>query len=975
MLLTASTTAWLWGMYSAYAIYVSPIVEPPPRHRTKPISMSAQMSDKSGPLEHRRLAERYLAGPHPSEKWTLNSNYSIKAHETFIYAQKWDREGASAEIRFKPFAMIWMRPDAKPKDAPLVFISDAAVIRFASQFDAEKPQPGRIVGGSLEGNVRIEGADGLSVVGRNFIFDEGALGLWSDSDQVKFTYGPHRGQGHGLQIDFLSAPPESVKDRPAVSGISRIMLRRDVKLELAAPDKSSNRSQGLALQAGETATVTCQNSFQYQLDKNLMTLEKEVRVVRPTTARQQDTLTCDQLSIMLKTTRAANTTNMSGWLPKRLEVERLIARAEADKPVVLTSPANRFTGKMRECVYEPITRTVILRDPNGAWLKQETHELRCPEITLVQTEAGEMQSATCRGKGRLLSKGAESGDFAASWANQLRVYDEGDLRIVELDNRALVRHAEEMSLGGGLIKLWLSRLATAPAKGAKKLPSKKSELAQLDGSQFQIEKLVAEQDVEIVSPQLEGHTARMEVVFESPAPPPKGAAGNRSHEAEPTSPHPPLSRQKSHPTSEPFEVWSDRIDVKMVRDPIEPKKSEPREIQAEGSVRVVQEQPKTPDSPLELQGESLHVDNRGEGDQFIGLHGAPAHIRGGGMHLEGGEAYLDRKRNHCWVEGPGLLQRPIKSSLDGKELDEPQMLDVFWKEKMDFDGETAKFFEGVRATVKDSTMKCHTMTVELSKPVSFTDNAPRNGTEEVSIKKIECREGVDIDDCEYLDNKLVSIRRGKVAEFTVNQDTGLTQAQGPGWIVMWRRATGNRSGLGAGPSMKPNRKQESSRREWEYTRIDFSGKMQGNIHERFTKFHERVKVVYGPVERSTDILNSLDPTELPEFAGVMTCNTLQLTQHPKTDTQDDFVQVLATGNVDLAGQNFSAMADDISYDESKQLYVLSSRGKQKAQFFHQMKPGAEWNKVISQRIEFCPTNNKLISHGTTGLDALPISPK
>src|SRR3569623_490677 len=218
LLLTVSTTAWLWGMYSAYAVYVSPMVEPPPRHRARPIGLAPQATDKNGPLENKRLAELYLAQPHPSEAWTVNSNYQFKLRETFIYTQQWDRQGSSAEIRFKPFAMIWMKPEAKPEDAPLVFISDAAVIRFASQFDAENPQPGRSEGGSLEGNVRVEGADSLSIVGRNFIFDEGALGLWSDSDNVRFTYGPHKGKGRGLQIHFIPAPPETVRERPAVAG-------------------------------------------------------------------------------------------------------------------------------------------------------------------------------------------------------------------------------------------------------------------------------------------------------------------------------------------------------------------------------------------------------------------------------------------------------------------------------------------------------------------------------------------------------------------------------------------------------------------------------------------------------------------------------------------------------------------------------------------------------------------------------------
>ena len=364
----------------------------------------------------------------------------------------------------------------------------------------------------------------------------------------------------------------------------------------------------------------------------------------------------------------------------------------------------------------------------------------------------------------------------------------------------------------------------------------------------------------------------------------------------------------------------------------------------------------------------MHVVNRSDDDQLIHVLGKPAHIRDPKMHIEGTNIHLDRGKNLAWVVGEGLLQLPVKRTLQGEKLERTQWLDIWWTKHMEFDGETAQFFGDVRTILENHHVNCREMYVLMTKRFSFTDE---NSGEEADISRVICKDNVDFKSREYEGNQLIEVRRGRFDDFTMDQLTGKTQGAGPGWITAWRRGRGKRAGLSPNATVKANSPLKPDSENWEYFRIDFSGKMNGNTKSRTTQFHDQVQIVYGPVLRPLDVL---DPDNLPKDGGWMRSDKLRVTQHeidpsPRSaEKPSSYIDMQAEGNAKLKGRSFHARATFINYDESKGIYILRSLAPYKATMWRQTTIGGKKDRADAQRIVFWPIRNKLELDGVTGLD-------
>jgi len=173
--------------------------------------------------------------------------------------------------------------------------------------------------------------------------------------------------------------------------------------------------------------------------------------------------------------------------------------------------------------------------------------------------------------------------------------------------------------------------------------------------------------------------------------------------------------------------------------------------------------------------------------------------------------------------------------------------------------------------------------------------------------------------------------------------------------MFWRRGNGKRAGIQPAARVRGNGPLATDSAEWEFTRINFAGKMLGSTKERVTTFRERVNVVYGPVAQSTE---TIDEDNLPRDGGWMRCRTLQLTQHPETKDHKAYIEMEGTGNTELDGRSFHAQAHIVTYDESKGLYFLHGDGKRPAKLWHERTPGAERSSSDGQTIRFNPSRNE-----------------
>ena len=133
--------------------------------------------------------------------------------------------------------------------------------------------------------------------------------------------------------------------------------------------------------------------------------------------------------------------------------------------------------------------------------------------------------------------------------------------------------------------------------------------------------------------------------------------------------------------------------------------------------------------------------------------------------------------------------------------------------------------------------------------------------------------------------------------------------------------------------------------------------------DRDTTFFDRVRVVYGPVPTSIAVV---DEDDLPKDGGWMRCSELTLTQHPEAKPNKAYFTMRATGNAELDGRTFHALAYRVTFDESKGLYVLSGDGKRDAKLWHEPTPGRQRNEQTAQRMEFNPNRNEVRNDRASG---------
>ncbi len=546
--------------------------------------------------------------------------------------------------------------------------------------------------------------------------------------------------------------------------------------------------------------------------------------------------------------------------------------------------------------------------------------------------------------------------------------------------------------------------------------------------QVQIDRVLALTNVAIVSPRLTGEGDRLEVLFEddddvaeaaqlgagldvklsAPADahaskrsrrqlvstaqtvPPKSASDKRtakhlrspdSHEGHVRLTDEPVaaehsaiiqtsSEKKSNASSQqilsrPLFLRAERIRV-HVRRGMHDQPDTMSQIFTSGEVLVKQPSDQENADELEMTGATLSVINSGPDQEILHVEGQPAQIRRGQMVIEGGNISIDRRQNQSVVDGTGRLLLPVKNGIDGKSTARPGRLEVRWDERMNFDGLEARFYGLVQAHLDHNIMHCQEMRVHLNEKISFTD--PKSGDRsEPAVERVHCLDGVDVESSEYEGSQLLSIRRAHFWEFSLNQTTGETHAMGPGFMTIWERGKGKRAALTPSTVVLANRATQADAANWEYTRVDFYGKSVGNVKRNNTKFTDRVEVAYGPVQHP---LETVDPDHLGEDGGWLRCQELQVAHVQGEDDDSTHIELLGKGNAELEGRTFHGMADQISFDESKGLYMLRSLGQHKATLWRQAQIGGERSRSDAQRMDFIPAKDYLRLDGTTSLDAV-----
>ena len=1045
--------ALLLSLRLGYGVVVSPLVNPPasraginsvrPSPQSEDSSTDSDQAAPSSMPQQRRDLLDVAAESLPHAPWSAQARYALRSSNAYIFTEEWEKEENSNRVRFEPFAIVYRTPDAPPDDPPLTIVCDAAVLEFAEKFDIRNPRPGRVVGGSLLGPVAIRGPNGLAANTHTFSFSEASQRAWSDHE-IDFTWGGHSGRAQGIELDLIPQVGKLDEDKPAISGIRTLRLVSGVHLQLqpGAEDRRQAKSSPKTGKQRAPVSISCTGNFEYKLEVQVAVFHKNVEVVQPTSETQSDRLSTDTLTLefvrdqpdpMVAAETVISDGNSAPAEEAPLEAPRSGTaggefsnlkfrwlRASGPKTII-TSDRSELKATLQELTYDEPAREVILKGTSPVRVEQKNHRLQSTEIAVTLDREGDVETAHCRGNGRLvrytgrLPKSEEEPlpriDFAAKWEGDLRFEPRTDQpgSTIDLQQRVVLTRPGGMRLLAERVRIWLSEDAS-PSDDPQ--PRRRRGEFNDDG-RTRPERMLALRQVELKSPQLVGATERLEIWFQPGrlGPPPAGpeslepdvttlspratppgnsplrrvalrdsdstpgvqaAANNRPAAAGLRPPNPPADKSppadpplnplpgpepeaENRPgkTQSPILVSADVIRVQMLLDADD---AEVERIRTEGHVHVTQNHGPG-QIPLDVKGDQLQVWNYTEERQVLRVQGKPAHVHDRGLQLEGDDIRFDRGANQAAVQGKGVLRMPVRSGIDGKKLPDSQLVDIFWQEKMEFDGQTARFFSGVKTQLNGTELACEEMQVRLTRRVSFIeDNAER----EPELENVLCRDRVNIKSAEYQDNKLQSVRLATGQEFQFEQATGDLNSNGPGILTFWTRNT-NRPEKKGRPGAANRALIAQGNSPWNFTQVTYSGRMKGNAEKRRSQFFDRVRVVYGPVNTPTE---RLEVDRLPEQAGTLRCEELTVTQVVAPRDKSEHVTVLGRGNCEIEGRMkdgyFSALAYSVSFDQSKGMYVLAGDGRRDAELSRESQPGASQPAVQkAKRFEFFPERNEL----------------
>jgi len=413
------------------------------------------------------------------------------------------------------------------------------------------------------------------------------------------------------------------------------------------------------------------------------------------------------------------------------------------------------------------------------------------------------------------------------------------------------------------------------------------------------------------------------------------------------------------------------------------------EMSMEGQVHLVEQpadaaaQPPgaAPAEPgIEIRGDQMQVSRPAGPDAKAIVSGRPAVVSGRGVDLEGPMVEFDRGRNRLAVDGAGRLSLPMAAGAGGFDAlavtggmpvapaapqGPPGRLDVTWKGRLDFDGRTARFIDGVVAKGGTADVHSGSLDVIFDRPFEFAAGTPQRGAAQPEVARIACGAGVRIHSESADETGQPTVEELFVRDLVIDRPTGDVTGTGPGRLTSTRTGQAPAMTLPTGPpgaggaAVQP----VSAPRKpagLTYLGVDFQRGLRGNLHRRTMEFHQRVEAIWGPIASRGDTLDAHAAGGLPEGAVTVSCDVLGVGQAPPIPgRQRSTIELGAGGNVLVEGESFTARSARLTWSEAKDLLVFEGDGRSDAQLYRQVKVGAATSSASAGKILYWRAINRV----------------
>lgn len=980
VMVTLVTVGCLSGAYQVYSAYLLPLTEVRPAPQLQAL---AEDTNVRPPAQFEQQAREFF----PDAEWTRQAEQTWQiAEHALLYFRHHEREaGTGNTVRMSPLALLW-HDSRHPGGKPYRILAETARLKFENAFfdtavALSNADPGRVVWASLEGSVHIDGPDGLVIDGRNFFFSEESTQLYSDYP-IAFQYGPtpqdqmtFSGTADQVKVTFVPSPEAALgKDMPRVSGLAQLLLRRNVQLDIAFSQGGLDRK----------AHLTSAGSFEYDVLKREATFDNLVHVTQQTrsnaagTGGGQDTLDCEWLALQFDEQNAAQSDTaaagpgfMAGLVFRRMRA--LGSLGGRGSRLKVTSTGQELNAEMQDLMYDVVKRRAVMIDQERVVITKGPARFTCPRIGLQHTPDQQLELLECSGAGQMELTDDRFGDepLWVHWSGSVDVHPAPEIQghSVRIDREAQLSIPRQFGVAADVLLLGVD-LRRARESGAGHDPLSRP---------LALKRARAEGHVRLASERL--YVERADVVDAVIEPGQVVAQPGKTQKSSSA------DAEQGGTAFNPWIVEADQLKVKLIHDPLAAQ-IDVRTVNGVGHVQVHYDpgQEMTVGStkmngPLILKGASLQAANEGGVRQAVSLRGEPgdgddqqrwATVSLGTTQLWGEEISLTRHENRVDVPGPGKLRLPVPRGLDGTPLTKPVMLDIVWGEKMAFDGRAARFFGAVTASVPGdqqslSRLRCEELIAELNQRLSFAD--PQSRPSDVNLEVIEGRHNVQVEAYEYRGTSLIAVRRGELAQFRLAQTSGDFTGQGPGTISSWT--------LGNGLKMSPNDVAQANRpakpataaARWQFSNVRFEGQIQGNVKRSEATLTDRVQVLTAPVNEALlkfQRSQLSEQTAEAENAVWLGCEQLRIVQRQYDGQARKYSELFASGGAELEGHVFRAGADELTFDERREQFILRGLGHE-ARLFYQPEPRTPASTSTARLIEFVPSKRRITIDGSTGL--------
>jgi hypothetical protein len=916
----------------------------------------------------------------------------------FVWNQKNGDEpltvtAAAAELERSPASAASSSGDSEKEDA----------------FDFGQEEFGTITGGILRGPTRIRGADGLLIECGLCRISEDTMKIWSSQPVTIHWEGNQVRAESGVDIQLLGTT-DGKKGLLAVSDIQSLRLNGRVTCELSIPEKDRSKPP-------TKLQISAPDGFEYHVQTrvanffgtvNVKKTERkhQIHVQHPEPSGKSNHLFCSRLTLQLRP--KVQLERQTKKRSSRLELASILAEGEN---VRFLSEANNVVASTRNLRYTVDTKTLELWNgkfneegkPFPISVRQGDSEVQSPRVALIHGEQSEVLSVEFLGPGFIKHRGENEGEeWDALWLQSF-LYRQQPEPVVLLSGHPEVHQtAKKIFLTTEeSIEMLLRPSAAIPADSG----SQETIQPAFSPGRLRPQEITARKNVTIDAPLLSGLLKEQLVIrFQDPPPVQTDVPVHAVSDSE-TGPAADEKTESRQAPSGYTRFESDTLDAVVLNQPAEQNSASESLTQADVSSPDVSDDSAAPETPpmrlsdiwlkgnvtveyttddqersFKAAGNMLVAKSGFDGGHDISLFGDPARVVSDLRRVEGQRIDLSELDRKVAVNSSGRLRVVLDRGLNGQPLETPTPLDIYWGDQMVFTGRKAHFMGNVRAVMKaESTghnieVTCAGMQVQFSGNLVASriadaegqtslllqpskDASPGNSEKaKPDIESILCESVVRVVIDEINKGVVTSRHKSEFLDLKLNLESGDFHAIGPGWVESTQPDGGNRRMVTQVVTARANSAARTTESQLAWLRVDFIESVSGNIHQQTVRLKQHVTAVYGPVHRMGDSIdvNLVDTADLPPQAGILSCDSLTVASTSGQKSDSPSFSLRAERRARLRSQLFSGDADLISYDHSKNQFVLMADEGHTANVAHRPEGAARPFSSSGRRFIYYP---------------------